>query len=111
MNEASVDTISTKEAYFEWLRSGEGGWCTEIKDIGDGFYAASKPLLFHWTLIMGEIGNKFSFLDRWCYETQEQAEAALARWDGEGEPDGWHRHPASGRRRHEGDPEQEYFAR
>jgi len=25
------------------------------------------------------------------------------QWDGEGEPDGWHRHPHSGRRRSNGD--------
>lgn len=79
MNTSSATTDQDKEAYFEWLRSEEGGWCTEIKDIGDGFYAASKPLLFHWTLIMGEIGNKVSYLDRWCYTTQEEAEAALKR--------------------------------
>ena len=38
----------------------------------------------------------------------EDAVAALKEWDGVGEPKGWMRHPASGRRRPGGDPEQEY---
>lgn len=39
--------------------------------------------------------------DRWCYETYEAASQALADWDCAAgtEPDGWHRHPDSGRRR------------
>lgn len=36
----------------------------------------------------------------WCYHTRAGAEAALAAWDGTGEPDGWHRHPMSDRRRY-----------
>lgn len=105
-----VNTNSETEDFFDWLRGVEGGFSSQVKDLGDGFYAASKPLLFHWTLIMGEIGNKVSYLDRWCYETQEQAEAALRGWNVQGEPEGWHRHPASGRRRSGGDLGREYNA-
>lgn len=32
----------------------------------------------------------------------------MERWDGTGEPDGWMRHPVSGRRRPGGDPGKEY---
>ena len=46
--------------------------------------------------------------DVWCYATRSAALAAMAEWDGEGEPAGWTRHPATGRRRPEGDPAQEY---
>src|SRR5258705_12348211 len=42
--------------------------------------------------------------DRWCYESVWDAMEALAAWDGEGEPQGWHRHPDTGRRREGGDP-------
>lgn len=45
--------------------------------------------------------------DRWCYHTFEAAKAALDAWDGEGEPTGWHRHPDTGRRREDGDPQRE----
>jgi hypothetical protein len=33
-----------------------------------------------------------------CYPDYASARAALDAWDGRGEPQGWTRHPASGRR-------------
>lgn len=100
----------TTEDYLNWLQTSEGGFASDVKDMGDGFYAAVKPLMFHWTLILGEVGNKVNYLDRWCYETQEGAAAALKNWGGEGDPVGWNRHPNTGRRRPGGDPDKEYFA-
>ena len=50
------------------------------------------------------------YLDRWCYHSVAAAIEAAKAWDGvwpEGEPDGWHRHPATGRRRENGDPSTE----
>lgn len=40
------------------------------------------------------------FTDTWCYaaDAHEAAWRAVLGWDGEGEPDGWFRHPQSGRR-------------
>jgi hypothetical protein len=49
--------------------------------------------------------------DRWCYHSYAAAKAALDAWDGEGEPQGWHRHPDTGRRRPGGDATQEYVER
>lgn len=49
--------------------------------------------------------------DRWCYETEEKARAALDEWarrGGDGEPNGWHRHPTTGRRRPNGDATREH---
>lgn len=42
--------------------------------------------------------------DRWCFESAGKALSGLMDWrerGHEGEPDGWHRHPGSGRRRNE----------
>jgi hypothetical protein len=52
------------------------------------------------------------YSDRWCYPTIEQARSALEAWSGEHdtEPQGWHRHPTSGRRRPDGDAAREYIA-
>ena len=99
-----------KERFFNYLRSPGGGNCTEVKEIKDGMYVAIKPLLFHWTMIIGEIGNDFGYFDRWCYASQTLAEKAFSEWNGEGEPTGWHRHPSTGRRRENGNPELEYYA-
>jgi hypothetical protein len=49
--------------------------------------------------------------DSWIYLAEMEAAAwrAALGWDGEGEPEGWYRHPASGRRRDDGDPRMEYI--
>jgi hypothetical protein len=81
-----------------------------IKDNGylnpkffeDGRAAVLMPLLFTCAIV--DDLDSCGYGDRWCYHTVEDAKKALAAWDGaEGtEPDGWHRHPASGRRRENG---------
>ena len=45
-------------------------------------------------------------------QVQLDAQEALAAWDGAPgtEPQGWHRHPTSGRRRTDGKPELEHVA-
>lgn len=101
---------SIPEGYYQWLTSPCGGALFHAKDIGNGMYAGIKPLLFHWTLITGEVGDKWGYTDRWCYADQFAASIALQNWKGEGEPKGWHRHPSSGRRRIDGNPEREYIA-
>ena len=81
----------------------------------DGYCLIVKRLLFHWTLLLSEIGDYVGYDDRWCYATQtgaNGAEDAARRWLAEGtsEPTMWHRHPKTARRRPEGDPSREYFA-
>ena len=93
-----------------WLMNREGGNCLQVKDLGDGVYAAVKRLMYHWTMIVGLEGDHFSYTDRWCYATEEMAIKAMSEWDGIGDPKGWHRHPNTGRRRENGDPASEYVA-
>jgi hypothetical protein len=50
------------------------------------------------------------YTDTWIYDCEQHDagwRAALG-WDGEGEPEGWYRHPQSGRRRPDGDPTKEF---
>lgn len=52
------------------------------------------------------------YIDRWCYHSFEEAVAAMQAWTTytewpNSEPEGWHRHPPSGRRRENGDPSKE----
>jgi hypothetical protein len=100
----------TVVSFEEWLRSPDGGDITAYKDLGDGLYAATKRLIYHWTMIVGQIGDYSGYEDRFCYATRAGAEAALLGWDGSGEPEGWHRHPNTGRRREGGDPGKETIA-
>lgn len=70
------------------------------KIIGDT-YIAIYPLIYTHAIIMGKVGDTSSFDDRWCYHNYMGAKVAYENFDGDGEPEGWHRHPFSGRRRDE----------
>jgi hypothetical protein len=80
---------------------------------GEAEYVAIDRLLFHWTLIVGDVDDYWGYKDRYCYQDLTLALYAAAEWADrgfEGEPLGWHRHPKSGRRRPEGDPSREHVA-
>lgn len=74
------------------------------------YYIGVLPLMYTGAVIIGSKGNYRTYLDRWCYHSVEEAIAAGDAWSGEWpstEPEGWHRHPATGRRRENGDPSTE----
>ncbi len=97
--------------FHAWLQSEDAGRCVEVRYFDDGLrYAAIKPLLFHWTMIVGIVGDRAGFDDRWCYGDRAAAERGLRDWSGDGDPAGWNRHPKTGRRRDGGDPAREYVA-
>lgn len=77
---------------------------------GSGTYVAIIPFLYTCAIIVGDIEDESGYRDRWCYHDFPSALEAFERWDGDGEPPGWHRHPSSGRRRPDGKPEREYVA-
>ncbi|EKS67896.1 MULTISPECIES: hypothetical protein [Caballeronia] len=58
--------------------------------------ACIAPFLFTYA-ILADL-DEWGYGDRWCYHTYADARRALDAWDGEYEPAGWLRHPASGRR-------------
>lgn len=84
------------EKYLAWLTLECGYRYAGI--LPTGKWAAIQPLAYTWAIITGTVGNLWEIDDRWCYHNHSAALAALAAWDGTGEPKGWHRHPASGRR-------------
>ncbi len=103
----------TDEEFFDWLRQPENGGALYVYDMGGGRYCAVKRLIFHATMVIGEIGNLDAFDERYCYvDVQAAYDAARAWKDAQwaDEPTGWHRHPTSGRRRVMGDPARETVA-
>lgn len=68
------------------------------------------PMLFTTRVMIGEASSRATVDDMWCYHDPIRAIAAAVIWDPavDKEPHGWHRHPPSGRRRPDGDPDQEY---
>lgn len=91
--------------FMAWLRD-ECGYVSPVP-IGGDRYAAIGPLLFHWTMYVGRIGDRSGVDTRYCYADHTKAEAGLAEWAARkfaGEPTGWHRDTRTGRRRENGDP-------
>jgi hypothetical protein len=81
-------------------------WLVAAND-GVGVWVA--PLMFTSAVIVGPVGDHY-YDDRWCYTGPLAALDAARAWGGPwngGEPTGWHRHPGTGRRREDGDPERE----
>ena len=70
-------------------------------------YKAVKPHAVIW----GYVDESAFYEDRWCYPTAIAALHAAELWNGPDgpEPEGWHRHPRTGRRRPDGDPTREHI--
>jgi hypothetical protein len=71
---------------------------TDARHLPDGRCIGTMRLLFHWTIHV-DIDPQGFWSHRYCFATYELAKRAFDEWDGTGDPDYWHRHPASGRRR------------
>lgn len=84
-----------------------------IRPLGDGRAVFLLPMLMGNTRIaIGDVGRPY-FDDGWCYQFEQNYAAwrAALGWDGEGEPEGWYRHPDTGRRRPDGDASKEHVYR
>jgi hypothetical protein len=78
-----------------------------VRALPDGREIVVMPWSGHGAQL--SIGRRTGFwADTWNYERIATAVSAAKHWDGVGEPEGWHRHPASGRRRPGGDPGREF---
>lgn len=79
---------------------------------GSNYYVAISPFIFTHAIVIGLSGDYSGYINnRWCYESFADALKALNEWESKGfkgEPTGWHRHPGSGRRRPDGNPNKEY---
>lgn len=54
-------------------------------------------LMFHSTVHVGI--DAVGYRTRYCFATPDLAMRAFDEWNGEGDPDYWHKHPDSGRMR------------
>lgn len=85
----------------------------DIRDLGDGTWLMAHRLMYHWMLIRGTEFEGANYFDRWCYATEDLVRTALAAFPAnptaDYEPEGWHRHPPTHRRRPNGDKSREYI--
>ena len=79
------------------MARGDGAY-SYIKHFPDGERAWIARMAFTTAILYGAL--EWGYRDRWCYHTAADARRALDEWDGAPgtEPQGWHRHPMSGRR-------------
>jgi hypothetical protein len=93
-----------------WAARQAGADYLSVRELGDGraVYLCDM-LLGNLRLAIGEVGD-CGYRDVWCYQAEQTQAAwcAALGWDGEGEPEGWYRHPTTGRRRPGGDAAQEH---
>ncbi|MEX3859678.1 hypothetical protein AB3X94_37445 [Paraburkholderia sp. BR10923] len=83
------------------------GYVRPFKTLADGRICAIMPMAAIDVLCVDI--NAWGHNDCYYYNANAGAASALEKWDGKGEPEGWFRHPPSGRRRTNGDPTREYF--
>jgi hypothetical protein len=83
-----------------------------LKILPDGSAAWIQRFLFTIAIVVAhsESGLAYGYDDRYCYHFFSEACQALKEWDGEGDPEGWHRNPPTGRRRPDGDASKEYVS-
>lgn len=82
-------------------------WYLHARKLDDGRMLYLEPMLpGHLSLA---IAHDECTLERWCYHDHDAAWRAVLGWNGKGDPDGWYRHPLTGRRRPGGVAEDEYI--
>ena len=69
----------------------------------------TKMIFNHRLNLMSENGNGWD--DAWCYEDFRSALIAMLNWntDSMSEPEGWKKHPTTGRYRPDSNPDLEYL--
>lgn len=70
-----------------------------VRVLPDGREVAVIPWSYAGAQLSTSWGRTGFWDDTWDYRSVREAVEAAAAWDGAGEPPGWYRHPATGRRR------------
>ncbi len=101
-----IDQHALDRVNQDLCRLAEDSGYERVKLAGPTQFVALFRFMFTTAIIRGNIAQIMeTYTDRWCFHTMAQAETAFDLWDGiNGEPEGWHRHLPSGRRRDDGDP-------
>lgn len=111
MATCDVDTEKLTRAQIEgWSNRLGGAEHLNVRELGNGRAVYLLDQLFgNLRLGIGQLGAS-GLDDVWCYQGAQASEAwrAALGWDGQGEPEGWYRHPRTGRRRPGGDASRQY---
>ena len=85
---------------------------TSWRELPDGSIMAVGLMAFNNGRLFADV-NSYGYEDCYCYDSLELAEQSMQDFipDSDSEPQGWKRHPLSGRRREGGDATKEYINR
>lgn len=72
--------VSEEARFLEYLETD----CSylDVRSLGDGRYSAIMPLLFTHAIIVGRIGDRVGYSDRWCGDYVATAKAAASLFRG-----------------------------
>jgi hypothetical protein len=86
--------------YIDWLTEDAG--FQAVQPLPGGLYwVGIRKKMFTWSIEKGRLFDYIGTDDCWCYPNYAEAIIRLMQWLGEGgkgEPEGWIRHPGTGRR-------------
>ncbi|MDR3406351.1 MAG: hypothetical protein P4L99_27955 [Chthoniobacter sp.] len=103
----SPATLRGLEDILALLKATEGYDVAKISDDRTQIVAV-RQMLHTWAIVYGL--DEYGMDGRYCYNFATPALLAFEAWSGNAgtEPEGWIRHPESGRRRPDGDATKEY---
>jgi hypothetical protein len=85
-------------------------WYLHRRVLDDGRILTLEPMLGGiLSLGVADGPERWHNIDRYCYDDHDAGWRAVLGWNGKGDPEGWHRHPRSGRRRPDRTIESEYW--
>lgn len=89
----------TADQFMEWLAQ-ECGYIAPMQ-MSQGKWVGLRKKMFTWSIDRGQMFDMNGVEDCWCYHSLAEAVHYYLPWQGAGavgEPEGWHRHPGTGRR-------------
>ena len=108
MTRDELDVIIAADwaAFLEAVERDRDRWWIRRRELPDGRVIHLQRMA-HFYRVSVSPPDTPTFDHVYDYEADETAWTAFLTWDGKGDPDGWYRHPQSGRYRPGGDASRE----
>jgi len=90
-------------------KAADGQWWIDKKTFRDGRVSYLQQMAFTVRISVSKDAEDQGFEEFFEFQNVAAAFVAFEAWGGDGEPEGWHRHVPSNRRRPDGDPSREYI--
>jgi hypothetical protein len=95
--DSRAEPITSDPQFMSWLV--DSNYAVAF-DMADGRWCGIHPLMYHWTMHIGVIGDRQGYEDRYCFVDQATALRSIVEWQDRGfqdEPKFWRKHPKTDR--------------